>query len=57
LKDMPEQSFITWVAYMYQENCREREAFGQKPFESAKAYLKKNRGFLEREYRKKKNLI
>ena len=55
MKDMPEQSFITWVAYMYQENCREREAFGDKPFPSAKAYLKKNKGFLEREYKKKKN--
>ena len=48
---MPEQSFITWVAYMYQENCAERFEHGQKEYPSAKAYLKKHRMWLEQEYK------
>jgi hypothetical protein len=39
---------------MYSENCKERFEFGEKPFPTAKAYLRKNRNFLESLYRQKK---
>jgi len=48
------KSFLDFVRYMYSENCKERFEFGEKPFPTAKAYLSKNRNFLESLYRQKK---
>ena len=39
---------------MYDENCHERSEYGQKPYPTAKAYLRKNRNFLESLYKQKK---
>ena len=48
------KSFVSFVRYMYDENCQERWAHGQKPYPTAKAYLRKNRNFLESLYKQKK---
>ena len=48
------RSFLDFVRYMYSENCRERFEFGLKPYPTAKAYLRKNRNFLESLYKEKK---
>jgi hypothetical protein len=39
---------------MYSENCKERMDYGETPYPTAKAYLKKNRHFLEALYKDKK---
>ena len=48
------KSFVSFVRYMYDENCQERSEHGQKPYPTAKAYLRKNRNFLESLYKQKK---
>jgi|TARA_B110000263_G_C15005445_1_gene372532 hypothetical protein len=50
--DFTEENFISWVAYMFVENCKERSDWGDKPYPSAKAYLKKNKAYLKEEYKK-----
>ena len=45
------ENFISWVAYMFAENCKERRDWGDEPYPSAKAYLKKNKAYLKEEYR------
>ncbi len=44
-------SFVEFVSRMYYDNCDERMAYGMKPYPTAKSYLKKNRMYLEREYK------
>ena len=48
------RSFVDFVRYMYDENCAERWEHGDKPYPTAKAYLRKNRSFLEALYKQKK---
>ena len=48
------KAFTSFVRYMYDENCHERSEHGQKPYPTAKAYLRKNRNFLESLYKQKK---
>tara|TARA_Y100001963_G_scaffold7218_1_gene9339 strand:+ start:2034 stop:2222 length:189 start_codon:yes stop_codon:yes gene_type:complete len=47
-------SFEDFVSFMYVENTVERRAWGEKPFKSANAYLKRNREFLMNQYLKYK---
>ena len=51
------RSFVDFVRYMYSENCSERLKWGNEPYPTAKAYLRKNRRFLESLYQQKKKLI
>ena len=39
--DFPEENFISWVAYMFAENCKERKDYGEEPYPSANAYFQK----------------
>jgi len=55
--DFPKESFISWVAYMFRENCKERMDYGDEPYPSAEAYLKKNKAYLEKEYKKKRERV
>jgi hypothetical protein len=55
--DFPEENFISWVAYMFAENCKERSDWGEEPYPSAKEYLKKNKAYLKEEYKNKREKV
>ena len=49
--DFPEENFISWVAYMFAENCKERKDYGEEPYPSANAYFQKNKAYLKEKYK------
>jgi hypothetical protein len=51
----PYTKFRQWVHTLYLDNCREREAFGDKPCRDTQEYFNKYKWWLKREYRHQKN--